>query len=298
MKAREYPEWVLEEIQNCDLLVSEFDKELITGDPRTNAWQRTAENLLIIQKKLFDFDEEWFKVHLTKLGYNHEVIESVISMLKEKRDELKRDQTNWQSQLSEEAQMQIQQHLNGYELRLANVDPFFVESSLGYASGAEDTDIDTNTGEIVILQNFQDRNRPIINLESLDGALLMYLEEFLNDISSYSLEGSLEGIQNLLIGNVKEKTSAENYIRLANGKIVCDPAEFKESLKKDDDDDATPALVYRNIQGVPKIISAINQKKDTAITVGAQHLMGSTGLIQSLEQKGYCVEHVVKFCKE
>jgi uncharacterized protein YbaP (TraB family) len=57
-------------------------------------------------------------------------------------------------------------------------------------------------------------------------------------------------------------------------------------------------LVYRNIQGVPKIISAINQKKDTAITVGAQHLMGSTGLIQSLEQKGYCVEHVVKFCKE
>jgi uncharacterized protein YbaP (TraB family) len=292
VKAHQYPEWVLKDIQNCDLLVSEFEKELVTGDPHTMVWLRNAETLLTIQTKLIPFDEEWFKVHLPKVGYDSENSESVISMLKEKSNELMRDRTNWLSHLSEETQMQIQQHLNDSYggLKIEAVDPFFVESSLGYAAGNEM--IDTDTGEIVILQNFKDRDRPIINWESKDELLVMFLQDFLKDISSYSLEDSLNSIQNMLVGKFEEEhDSPEKYIDLVNNCMVHDLASFKESLKKDDE---IPAMIYRNIVGFPKIISGINQGKDTAIILGARHLMGATGVINSLEERGYCVEHAVK----
>ena len=50
--------------------------------------------------------------------------------------------------------------------------------------------------------------------------------------------------------------------------------------------------IYRNNNFYPKIPLAIQQKKDTAITCGRDHLFRETGIVRSLRRDGYDVNHV------
>ena len=63
-----------------------------------------------------------------------------------------------------------------------------------------------------------------------------------------------------------------------------------QPMKQDYPEVYQSLLVERNNEWLPKIEEFINQKNSTFILVGALHLIGEDGVLQTLKRKGYRID--------
>jgi len=195
-KEADYPPEVLALIKACDFLLSEFPAQMgLSKDPAEWYLHNHINTDLPILKKLFSIDQEWIGTLLSAyepvLGKID--MDVLISMLKEKGDEIKADQARWLDRLPLADQTKIQSLLGRYELQLRDLDPLSVVFFLAALNMRTDCH-GFNTGEIAILKNFQERNCPIIELEDKSSSLAFPFSARVKAIIGYDLESTLKTV--------------------------------------------------------------------------------------------------------
>jgi TraB/PrgY/gumN family len=166
--------------------------------------------------------------------------------------------------------------------KIEDLDPFFVEETLNHAITIKN--YTSSTGETAILQGFQDRNCPIIELDDTESIDLLFLEALLDFIGDYSLDECEKDILIHLDDIENPLECGTTYVGTFQNPSSFDLAEFVN------ENDQSLSVIYRNRKWMPKIVSALQQGRSTAIVVGYGHLQGEKGMIQSLRERGYRVE--------
>lgn len=280
----QYPKEPLAEIKKCDVLVSEFLVRLTAVEDSLAAIRQIfMEKRQLIQKKFFQWDEDWFNSCLKKLSYNSNWIE----ILKGKSQEIRQDQTQWLSKLSSQLKEQIQSQVADYSTDLSNSDPYLIENILSHKSIIREQSF--HSAEFVVVKHFQSEGRQIIELDDEDEIFCVYMRNFLDFVKDYSLEGCLEDIK-LYLKELTDDTilKTENqYAQYVNNRRFFD---FQTFLKEE----LTADVIMRHQKWMPKILSAIHQNQSVAIFPGYDHLKGELGIVRSLEREGFSVRQVTK----
>jgi hypothetical protein len=215
-KEADYPPEALALIKACDLLLSEYPAEMaLAKNPKEWQLQDAINTHLHVHKKLLSTDAEWFRtiasVHETMYGPGLN-LDVLISYLKKLSSEIKEDQACWLDRISLADQTKIQTVLDQCELQLRDLDPLSVRFSLQIINQARDCTRDFNSGEKAILNNFHNRNRPIIELEEKLNDSIVVLEPRMGDIRRYDLEATLKDILLELEPKVEKAVSLKDRL--------------------------------------------------------------------------------------
>ncbi len=413
-KEADYPPEALALINGCGLLLSEAPVNM--ANVKEWALNESINTQLNIYKKLLSADREWIGTFLS--AYESEAwnfdIDALIRVLKEKNREIKADQACWLDRIPLADQTKIQTLLDEHGIQLRDLDPPSVSFWLALMKDHRAKNYDFNTGEVVMLNNFQKRNCPIVELETTLSRSASFFIPILHYIVKYDLESTVKDILLKLEPQVKKidafhqklqevagkdvpfslceddiidndslealerqlEKSRQRLLRLildrmegsshsildqinseelktllgeslvtdlntlyrnntsqpkipladecidnkkcvefktgealrnqvsliqeackldllrsiVDDKIYFDFEEYEAKWLKRLEKDWT--IIYRNTTWYPKIPLAIQQKKDMALTCGAAHLIGETGMVRSLRRDGYNVNHV------
>jgi hypothetical protein len=215
-KEADYPPEALALINGCDLLLSEFSVQRdLSKNPQEWGLQEQINTELHVHQKLMSADKEWIGTFISEcetITGEKLSIDRLIGKLKRKSSEIKADQVCWLDRLSLADQTKIQTLMDPYGLQLRDHDPLFVSNFLQVINDVGPL-CDFNIGEIVIHNNFQKRNCPIIELEDKLSYLSIFFDDTKEDILNYDLESTLKDIHVQLEPQVEEPDELQQKLR-------------------------------------------------------------------------------------
>jgi uncharacterized protein YbaP (TraB family) len=135
-------------------------------------------------------------------------------------------------------------------------------------------------------------NKPVSGLETVDAQLAVL------DSQPYSEQARSLGEW---LDNPQKAAGELNqlHIEWRAGNVAGLDTRMREKMAEETPQSYRLLIVNRNNDWLPQIAKKLDDAKtgNTLIVVGAAHLIGSDGLVEKLQAKGYKVERICSACK-
>ena len=251
-----FPKYILDAYNNSHYLACEADMDAYSKD-----YEATVTTVM----KLLYEDETTVKDHLSSATYD-----KMVKFLTEKKS---------------------------YAALYDSYKPYFFVSLISELMIA-DSKLSANSGvDLYFLKKAKEDNKTILEVESVDFQEDLFLS-FPDGLYDLIINEIIDGYQEEVDGLKKlyEAWKTGNAADLE--KYGSDDLDEKDSYTKTQkayiEDYNTKLVVERNKTMAEKAVEYFDNNQDTFFMVGAFHIVGDTGLVKQLEQKGFTVKQITK----